>query len=137
MEASRDRTDEWLLTEAARPPTLAELVGRIEAVEDRAGASETAVSAIGDAALDAADRARASVEQAKMAAEQAHRAAKLVERLSEGAPAEQRRPEPDAPTGAPPRVETFAERADRVIGRLQAIGRVPLTPRPASGAPTP
>jgi hypothetical protein len=69
MEADeRDSTQDWLLSEHARPPSLRELEGRIDEALATARSSEAAVMAVGAAALDAAEQAR--------------RAAELAERLS-------------------------------------------------------
>jgi hypothetical protein len=72
MEASRrDATDEWVLPEHSRPPSVKELEARIDVAMSRARSAETAASAIGAAALDAAEQARRSAE----AAERTHRLA--------------------------------------------------------------
>jgi len=119
--AARDDTQDWLLPESAAPPLLAELEQRIDEALIVAKASEKAVMAVGDAALDAAQQAR--------------RAADLAERASAAALAAQP-PEPAvAPASADPVEEamrSFSERADRVMARLRALERRPRRARPAS-----
>ena len=75
MDASRrDATDEWVLPEHSRPPSVKELEARIDVAMSRARSAEAAASAIGAAALDAAEQARRSAEAAerthKLASEQ-------------------------------------------------------------------
>jgi hypothetical protein len=66
MEASRrDGTDEWVLPEHSRPPSVKELEARIDIAMSRARSAETAASAIGAAALDAAEQARRSADAAE------------------------------------------------------------------------
>jgi hypothetical protein len=124
--AERDTTQDWLLSEEATPPLLDELVERIEEALDVAYASEAAVDAIGDAAIDAAEQARAAVAQALRAAEQAHRSALLAEQASEAMLEDRRRR--TLPGAAPVEdrsLRGFTERADRVIARLRALERLP------------
>lgn len=137
MEASRrDATDDWMLPEDARPPSVKELEARIDVATARARSAEAAASAIGSAALDAAEQARRSAE----AAERTH---KLVDErlgLQEGRA---------LPAAAPPPVsngpaamksarwgmagETFEQdpmrafiaRADRISLRLQKLQNAP------------
>ncbi len=54
--AQRDDTQDWLLPGAATPPLVSELEARIDEAMIIAKASEKAVMAVGDAALDAARR---------------------------------------------------------------------------------
>jgi hypothetical protein len=128
MEASeRDSTQDWLLSEEATPPLLDELVERIEEALDVAYASEAAVGAVGDAAIDAAEQARAAVKQALRAAEQAHRSALLAEQASVAMLDDRRR---RTVAGAVPdedrSLRSFSERADRVVARLRALERLPV-----------
>ncbi|MCW2988507.1 MAG: hypothetical protein JWM24_1445, partial [Solirubrobacterales bacterium] len=68
MEAAeRDSTEDWLLPESSRPPLLSELEGRIDEALIIAKASEKAVMAVGDAALNAAQQARRAAELAERA----------------------------------------------------------------------
>src|SRR4051794_28950918 len=116
MEASeRDDTQDWLLPAAAAPPLLSELEGRIDEALIVAKASEKAVMAVGEAALDAAQQAR--------------RAADLAERASIAALSAQAPPPADDPA-----LRGFSERADRVVARLRALERRPLRSRPTSAA---
>jgi hypothetical protein len=109
MEAGeRDSTQDWLLPEGSRPPLLSELEGRIDEALIIAKASEKAVMAVGDAALDAA-------QQARRAAELAERAAAAALSASPPAPA----PAPDAYEDVA--LRNFSERADRVVARLRAV----------------
>jgi hypothetical protein len=119
--AARDDTQDWLLPEDAAPPLLSELEERIDQALIIAKASEKAVMAVGDAALDAAQQAR--------------RAADLAERASAAALSAI----PPEPAAAPPSeglaedaLRSFSERADRVMVRLRALERRPRRPRPAS-----
>jgi hypothetical protein len=103
--AERDNTQDWLLPEAAAPPLLSELEQRIDEALVIARASERAVMAVGDAALDAAQQAR--------------RAADLAERASAVALSAQ----PPAPGlwSEDAALRSFSERADRVVARLRAV----------------
>jgi hypothetical protein len=123
-----DTPQDWLLSEASRPPTVAELQARIDEALATARSSEAAVSGVGDAAFNAAERARDAVAQALMAAEQAHRSAQLVERLSATMIEVRRRPGAFVAPGGDRGLRSFSERADRVADRLRAIERVPLGP---------
>ena len=122
----RDSTQDWLLSEEATPPLLDELIERIEEALDVAYASEAAVGAIGDAAIDDAEQARAAVKQALRAAEQAHRSALLAEQASAAMLEDRRR---RTVAGAVPEedrsLRNFSERADRVVARLRALERLP------------
>jgi hypothetical protein len=127
MDASeRDSTQDWLLSEEATPPLLDELIERIEEALDVAYASEAAVGAIGDAAIDAAEQAKAAVAQSLRAAEQAHRSALLAEQASAAMLEDRRR---RTVAGAVPdedrSLRSFSERADRVVARLRALERLP------------
>ena len=119
MEASeRDSTQDWLLPESARPPLLSELEERIDEALIIAKASEKAVMAVGDAALDAAQQAR--------------RAAELAERASAAAlSASATLPEASREDAT---MRSFSERADRVEARLRVLEGRARQPRPASAA---
>lgn len=119
--AARDDTQDWLLPESAAPPLLSELEERIDEALIIAKASEKAVMAVGDAALDAAQQAR--------------RAADLAERATAAVLSSH----PPEPAVAPPSeslaedaMRSFSERADRVMARLRALERRPRRARPAS-----
>jgi hypothetical protein len=117
MEASeRDSTQDWLLPEGAAPPLLSELEGRIDEALTIARASEKAVVAVGEMALDAAEQAR--------------RAADLAERASRAAL--DSRPAVPEPPSEDAALHRFSERADRVVARLRALERRPGAARPAS-----
>ncbi len=116
--AERDSTRDWLLPEGSAPPLLSDLEQRIDEALVVARASEKAVMAVGDAALDAAQQAR--------------RAAELAERASAAALSA------NPPEAAGPPVDAalrgFSERADRVVARLRALERLPRRARPANAA---
>jgi hypothetical protein len=103
--AERDNTQDWLLPEGAAPPLLSELEGRIDEALIIAKASEKAVMAVGEAALDAAQQARRAAEMAERAADAA---------LSANPPL------PDLPY-EDVALRNFSERADRVVARLRAV----------------
>lgn len=115
MEAAeRDDTQDWLLPEGSGPLLLSELEERIDEALIVAKASEKAVMAVGDAALDAA-------EQARRAADLAERATAAVLSAVPAQPETQlpASPEDDA-------LRSFSERADRLVARLRALERLPL-----------
>jgi hypothetical protein len=103
--AERDSTQDWLLPEQAAPPLLRELEERIDEALIIAKASEEAVMAVGEAALDAAQQARRAAEMAERAADAA---------LSANPPL------PEAPYDDVA-LRNFSERADRVVARLRAV----------------
>jgi hypothetical protein len=107
--AERDNTQDWLLPEGAAPPLLSELEERIDEALIIAKASEKAVMAVGDAALDAAQQARRAAEMAERASEAALSASAAIPVAHPVAPYE------DAA------LRNFSERADRVVARLRAV----------------
>jgi hypothetical protein len=110
--AERDDTQDWLLSGSAAPPLLSELEGRIDEALIIAKASEKAVMAVGDAALDAAEQARRAAEMAARAAEAALAASSAVHTGLHSAPGT---PYEDAA------LRNFSERADRIVARLRAV----------------
>jgi hypothetical protein len=114
----RDSTEDWLLPEAARPPTIAQLEERIDEALATARASESAVVRVGAAALDAVDQARRAAKHAQRSAELAEWASSTMvdnrgsTRLA-GVAAED-----DLMRG-------FSEHADRVAARLRVLERLP------------
>jgi 3-deoxy-D-arabino-heptulosonate 7-phosphate (DAHP) synthase len=119
--AAAESTQDWLVPEGSRPPTIGELERRIDEALVTARASEAAVMTVGAAAFDAAEQAR--------------RAAELAERASAAALAGGR---PTAAAAALPGEEEedlrdFSERADRLVARLRQLQRVPLGAPAASG----
>ena len=125
MEApERDNTQDWLLPEAAMPPTVGELEDRIAEAVTISRACEAAVISVGAAALEAAN-------QANRAAEIAERASAVAldarQRVAQSASGPQTVPDEGSLRG-------FTERADRVVARLRALGRLPTPSRPANGA---
>lgn len=119
--AERDDTQDWLLPEGSAPPLLSELEERIDQALIIARASEKAVMAVGDAALDAA-------QQARRAADLAERATAAVLSATPSEPVAPPQPEVPAEDVA---LRGFSERADRVVARLRALERR-RAPRPAS-----
>lgn len=117
--AAPDSTQDWLLPEHSRPPTIGELELKIEEALATARASEAAVMTVGAAALDAA-------EQARRAAELAERASRAVFEPLEATTSPPVAPAPDSGLG------DFSERADRLVARLQRLQRLPLG-APAAG----
>jgi hypothetical protein len=118
-DSGRDGTEDWLLPEAARPPTIAELEERIDEALTTARASESAVVRVGAAALDA-------VDQARRAAKHAQRSAELAEWASSAMLEDRSRLERSA--GVAPKddlMRSFSEHADRVVARLRALERLP------------
>ncbi len=129
MEATeRDNTQDWLIQGDAAPPLLTELVERIEEALDVAYASEAAVGAVGETAIEAAEQARHAVEQANRAAEQAYRSAELAERASSSMLDDRRRRTVVSAAATVPEdvdLRSFSERADRVVARLRALEHLP------------
>jgi len=107
-----DSTQDWLLPERSRPPTIGELELRIEEALATARASEAAVMTVGAAAIDAA--------------EQAKRAAELAERASAAMHGVAPQPQPAPADAAEEGLRGFHARADHVASRLRKLQRVPL-----------
>jgi hypothetical protein len=125
--AARDDTEDWLLPELSRPPLIGELEQRIDLALTTARASEAAVTKVGGVALDAAEQARHAAELAERASRAALEAQEKVEAIAV-APRPTSRPQPaDDP------LNSFSERADRLVARLRGLQRIPLAPRAASG----
>ncbi len=112
--AQRDDTQDWLLPEAAAPPLISELEERIDEALIIAKASEKAVMAVGDSALDAARQAKRAAELAERASKAAQKASDASVRASEASPSA------SGPLGDPA-LRSFSERADRVVARLRAV----------------
>jgi hypothetical protein len=120
--AGAESTQDWLLPEHSRPPTVAELERRIEEALVTARASEAAVMTVGAAAFDAA-------EQARHAAELAERASAAVALATSDHP----RPTPMAEAESEGEdLRDFSERADRLVARLRQLQRIPLAEPAAS-----
>ena len=126
--AERDDTQDWLLPEGAAPPLLSELERRIDEALIVAKASEKAVMAVGDAALDAAAQARRAADLAERAT------VAVLEGVATAAAGNGQEQAPGnedtrfAPEDAA--LRSFSERADRVVARLQALERLSV---PAQG----
>jgi hypothetical protein len=128
MEASeRDTTDEWRVAPARAPATIAELEGRIDVAMATARGAEEAALEIGAASLEAAEQARraaALAERASAAAVRAVEGAAPRAASAQGPPV----PLPNSNGASPPgpdpfeeRIAAFAERAERVMVRLQRL----------------
>jgi hypothetical protein len=147
---ARDKTEDWLLPERARPQNFAELEARIEYAVAVARSSEGALAEIGAVAIEAAEQSRRAAELAERAALAAEQAARggvaLAEMPVEAALAEVPA-EPalaEVPAGVAPAngsvlagaenpavyplppaedllLAHFMERADRVVERLRAL----------------
>jgi len=113
---ARDNTEDWLLAEAARPRSFAELESRVDLALTVAQASEAAVAEVGAAAIEAA-------EQARQAAELAERAAAVAQAASVATPAPPL-PETELQPAVPPTAPeeewllSFTHRAERLSARL-------------------
>jgi guanyl-specific ribonuclease Sa len=105
--AARDSTEEWLLPEAAVPPTIATLEARIDEAIAIARSSEAAAVRVADAAIE-------SAVQASRAADLAKRAAELAAVGQHGGRGPFMRDE---------RMVRFARRADRLGARLARLQR--------------
>lgn len=125
--AAGDSTQDWLLPEHARPPSIGELERRVEEALATARASEEAVMTVGAAALDAAEQARRAAELAERAS---IAAVDARERVAAGAVAQTPLPA-DEPHRQESSLGDFSERADRLIARLRQLQRVPLAAPPA------
>ena len=122
MEASeRDSTQDWLLPDVAKPPLLSELVARIDYAVNTARASEAAVMAVGEAALDAAEQARRAAELAERAS------AAMLDGGRSGKLSEAQIWQVSAPTPPDDSLRSFSERADRVARRLHELEQVPAS----------
>jgi hypothetical protein len=110
MEAgARDDTQDWLLPEAATPPTVAELSARVEEAVEIARSSEAAAMTVADAAIESASQARRAADLAQRASAAA---------LAAGSPQRVR-----GPFAENERLVRFARRADRVGARLARLQR--------------
>jgi hypothetical protein len=107
--AARDDTQDWLLPEGARPPTVAQLEARIEAAVEIARSSEAAAMTVADAAIESASQAR--------------RAADLADRASRAALAAAGPHRRGGPLDGDDRLVRFARRADALGARLARLQR--------------
>ncbi len=137
--AERDSTQDWLVPAGAAPPLLSELELKVDAALAIARASEAGVSAVGEAALDAARQARRAAELAESASAAALEASRAVSAGSvravpepveaeafevaavEPILTEVARPVHNGDGGEDEALRRFAERADRVAARLRAV----------------
>ena len=113
--AARDNTKDWLLTEAARPRSFAELESRVDLAVTVAQASEAAIAEVGAAAIEAAEQARQAAELAERAAA----AAQVAATASTAAPpAPEASPAPRLPAQEEEWLIRFTHRAERLSARL-------------------
>ncbi len=133
MAASeRESTQDWLLPEAARPPTVAQLERRIEEALVTARASEAAVMTVGAAAFDAAEQARRAADLAERASAAALGVAVEEPVLAMATVAAEAVAEEEGED-----LRDFSERADRLVARLRQLQRIPLGEPAASAASDP
>ncbi len=138
--SERDKTEDWLLAEPARPRSFAELEARIDTAIAVAQASEEAVAEVGASAIEAAAQAGRAAELAESASISAQ-AARLAVLEGPAAVATMpaaatviAEPAPAAAEANPavfplPRDEDlrlahFMDRADQVVERLRALERI-------------
>ena len=112
--AARDNTEDWLLTEAARPRSFAELESRVDLAVTVAQASEAAIAEVGAAAIEAAEQARQAAELAERAAA----AAQVAATASTAAPGPEAAPAPRLPAQEEEWLIRFTHRAERLSARL-------------------
>ncbi len=132
----RDNTDEWRLTPARSPATVAELEGRIDVALATAQAAEEAALEIGAASLEAAEQARRAAALAERASSSAAGAAESAREASASMRSIRTAPGPlDPPIATPAtngvaprrpdpfedRITAFRLRAEKVMIRLQKI----------------
>lgn len=113
---ARDSTEDWLLPEAARPRSFAELEARVDLAVTVAQASEAAISEVGAAAIEAA-------EQARQAAELAERAARAAQAAASTPVQAETKPHPFAPRQEEWLLR-FTHRAERLSARLVRLQHV-------------
>jgi hypothetical protein len=104
---ARDSTEEWLLPEAATPPTIAVLEARIDEAIAIARASEAAAMTVADAAIESATQARRAADLAKRASVAATAASHATR----------------VPFAGDERMVRFARRADHLGARLAKLQR--------------
>lgn len=125
---ARDDSNDWVLSEAARPRSFAELESRVDLALTVAQSSEAAAVEVGAAAIEAAEQARQAAELAERAARAAQAAADAPLR-AESKPEPQPEAKPEAePEPVAPRQEEwllrFTHRAERLSERLVRLQHV-------------
>jgi hypothetical protein len=132
-DSERDSTQDWALPALARPPLLNELEARIDEAMVTARASEVAVMAVGEAALEAAEQAR----HAAGIAERAAATALDAQRRLAAAPLGTEEPvaRPAGADGPDERLRNFADRADRIARRLRELSPATAGAGPPRSAP--
>lgn len=110
--SERDRTQDWLLPEDARPPLLSELEARIDEAVVTARESEAAVMTVGATAIEAAEQARKAAGLAERAAVTALDAQRRVATGGRAAAIDH---------GGDERLRDFSEHADRIAARLREL----------------
>ena len=125
---ARDTSEDWVLAEAARPRSFAELEARVELAVETARSSETAVAEVGAAAIEAAEQARQAAELAERAASAAQLAADRAiassaqPQLEPGTPPAEAAPAPV--TAEEEWLVSFTHRAEQLSERLVRLQRV-------------
>lgn len=128
---ARDITEDWLLPEQARPPTIGEIERRVNEALATARASEAAVMTVGAAALDAAEQARRAAELAERASIAAVEVQERAPSSIAGLPAATPEHEDEDES-----LSDFSQRADRLVARLRQLQRLPLEAPAATDAAT-
>jgi hypothetical protein len=129
-----DSTQDWLLPEQARPPTIGELERRVELALVTARAAETAVTTVGAAALEAAKQSRHAAGLAERASAAAVDARRQVASAVASSPRAAAAGTVESSGPAGDSLSDFSERADRLVARLRQLQRVPLPEPGASDA---
>jgi uncharacterized protein YkwD len=129
--AAGDSTQDWLLPEQARPPTIGELERRVGEALATARAAEAAVMTVGAAALDAAEQARHAAELAERASATAVDVQREVASTVASPPQAAAPDATESSEAEDDSLSDFSERADRLVARLRQLQRVPL-PEPAA-----
>jgi hypothetical protein len=123
---ARDSTQDWLLSDRDKPPTVAELELRIDEAVAIARASEAAAMSVGAAAIESAEQARRAanlaVRASEVASEAVGRSAVGAVHGDEGNGATSEGPAP-ASAFEDDRMVIFSRRADRVGARFLQIQR--------------
>ena len=122
----RDNTDEWRLTPARSPTTVAELEGRIDVALATARSAEEAALEIGAAGLEAAEQARRAAALAERASASA---AKSAESAREASVRSIHSVPSALPTDAPPAAAPSTSPLPLQSDRPQASATNGLAPR--------
>lgn len=134
VSEARDNTEDWVLPQAARPRSFAELEARVDLALSISKASEAAISEVGAAAIEAAEQARQAAELAERAAIAAQAAATPAAIAAPAAPRPVSAPaEPALAEPVPAELAAsqqeewlirFTHRAERLSARLDRLQHV-------------